>query len=334
MSKRLCTIGIILIAVGTALGFFASRYCFLPSASSFTPPDQAVNAQNANVATQTYPLINPTVISNTTKHFIINFQPLKQELTAIQKKYQQKTYVFFDYLNNASSVGLNEKDMFTAASTIKVPLAMTIMKSKEEGRLNLSDSYALSELDLDDGFGELFQVGADKQFTVEELMSVMLERSDNTAAQAIYNIIKKIGINDPLGDVYGSMGWEKGDMEMVTAMGQAPDYQQISLKILSNMFLSLYNAQYVNTEDSQKILEYLTKTPFNDKIVAGVPKDIRVAHKIGSSEPDSTFSDCGIVYAPNRNYILCLGSNGGDEKRAAEFMAEASKAVYQFVINN
>ena len=89
-----------------------------------------------------------------------------------------------------------------------------------------------------------------------------------------------------------------------------------------------------NIENSQKILEYLANTPFNDKIAAGVPEGVTVSHKIGVSAEDKTFSDCGIVYAPNRNYILCLGSNGSDEKRADQFMAEVSKAVYDYVINN
>jgi len=278
--------------------------------------------------------INPTVTSNLNKHFIINFQPLKENLIAIQKKYFQKTYIYFVYLNNASWVGLGEKDLFTAASTIKVPLAMALFKAIEQGKLKLTDSYALEELDLDENFGELYKVGPDKQFTIEELVKIMLEQSDNTAMMAIDNIFKKIGIEDPFANVYESMGWEKGDMELVRVMGQPQNYQEISLKILSNMFLALYNAQYVNIEDSQKILEYLSQSPFNDKIVAGVPETIPVAHKIGISTSDETFSDCGIIYVPNRHYLLCLGSNSGNEKSANKFMAEISKAIYQYVINN
>ncbi len=252
-------------------------------------------------------------------------------MATIQGKYRQKTYIYFDYLNNATWLGFNEKDLFTAASTVKVPLAMAVFKAVEEGKLKLTDSYALEELDLNNGFGELYKVGTDSQFNVEELVKIMLEQSDNTAMMAVSNIFKKIGIDDPLANVYESIGW---NVELIPELGKTPDYQNINLKTLSGMFLALYNAKYVSIEHSQQILEYLSKTPFNDKIAAGVPSDIPVSHKIGISAGDETFSDCGIIYASNRHYILCLGSNGGDEKIASQFMAEASTAVYRFVINN
>lgn len=280
-----------------------------------------------------YELINPAVTANSGKHFIINFSPLKAELQQLQKKYQQKTFIYFNYLNNASWIGLNEKEEFTAASTIKVPLAMALFKAVEEGKLKFTDSYAMEELDLDKNFGELYKVGANKEFTVEELVKIMLEQSDNTAMSAINNIFKKIGIDDPLADIYESMGWEDSKI-IVSDMGVAPKYEDINLKSLSNMFVALYNAKYVNIADSQQILNYLANSSFNDKIVAGVPKTVTVSHKIGVCAQNNTYSDCGIIYAPNRNYILCLGSNGVDEKTAAKFMAEISKTVYDYIINN
>lgn len=100
------------------------------------------------------------------------------------------------------------------------------------------------------------------------------------------------------------------------------------------MFLALYNSTYISPEYSQEALYYLTQTPFGDKIAAGVPEFVEVSHKIGVSGNDDTFSDCGIVYAPNRNYMLCVGSNGMPESKAAAFMAEISKKTYEYVINN
>ncbi|MBI5306292.1 serine hydrolase, partial [Candidatus Wolfebacteria bacterium] len=209
---------------------------------------------------------------------------------------------------------------------------MAVLKAVEDGRLKLSDSYSLEELDLDQGFGDLYKVGADKEFTVEELLKIMLEQSDNTAFNAVFIVFRRIGIDDPLGSVYGFLGWES--LPSIPELGETPNYSKITLKTLANLFITLYDAKYVSVEYSNKLLAYLANTPFNDKIDAGVPDDVTVAHKIGTATLSETFSDCGIVYAPNRHYLLCLGSNGGDEKHAAKFMAEASKAVYKYVIGN
>lgn len=279
-----------------------------------------------------YPLLNSEAVQNLQKHYIINFGPLRNDLGNIQKSYPQKSFVYFDYLNNSSWIGLNEKDMFTAASTVKVPLAMALMKAVESGKIKLTDSYTLDSLDLDPSFGDLYKAGADKAFTVEELIKIMLEQSDDTAMMAIFNIFNKLGINDPLGDVYTTMGWTAFIGQPLGSDGK-PDYQDINTKTLSNMFTALYNATYVDADSSQKILAYLANTPFNDKIDAGVPDGVTVAHKIGVYADNNTYSDCGIVYAPNRNYILCVGFVG-DENSAKTFMSKVSKTAYQYVIDN
>jgi beta-lactamase class A len=284
------------------------------------------------VSTSTFSYINPIIGAGIDKHFIINFKPLKTQIQSIQKKYSAKTYVYFMYLNNAAWVGINERDDFTAASTIKVPIAMAIMKAVEDKKLKLSDSYPLAELDLDKGFGDLYKVGADQEFTVEELMSIMLKQSDNTAMKAIIEVFDRVGIVDPLANVYEFLGWDF--VQKLPEFGELPDYSKINLKTLSNLFLALYDAKYISVKDSSKILEYLTDTPFVDRIVAGVPSGVMVSHKIGTASSDNTFSDCGIVYVPNRHYILCLGSGGVNEKTAGNFMAEVSKAVYEYVIKN
>lgn len=287
------------------------------------------NTSDSNIAVvQTYRFINPTVMSNLGKHFIINFKPLRDEFTKIQAKYNNTGDVYFVYLNNDVWVGLGERDLFFAASTVKVPLAMAIYKSVEEGRLKLDDRYSLEELDLDEQFGKLYQVGVDKELSIRELLSVMLEKSDNTAAQALAHITKKIGIEDPLFDIYQFMGWDTDPAATVR------NYSNINLKTLSNMFLSLYNGRYISLEHANDILRMLDESEFNDKIVAGIPKGVPVSHKIGIADAQKAYTDCGIVYAPNRHYILCVATQSMDQAKASQFMAEISKTAYQYVIKH
>lgn len=279
-----------------------------------------------------YPLINRSVIDKAGKHFIINFKPLRKGLEEISQKYNHKTYVYFSYLNNASWVGLNEREYFTAASTLKVPIAMTLLKAVEDKKLKLSDTYTLQELDLNDGFGELYKIGADKEFSVAELMEIMLIKSDNTALNGILEVFRSIGIERPLESVYGFLGWEF--TQKIPELGETPDYSKINLKTLSNVFISLYDAKYLSIEHSSLILGPLSKTDFNERIIAGVPSGINVSHKIGTEAEENAYSDCGIVYAPNRHYILCLGSVGAEEESANQFMSEISRTVYNYVISN
>lgn len=315
-----------MVGLGLAGGYFVGN------SSAFNPVKNITPSKNSFSSTKDYSLINPSVIQDLGKHYIINFLPLRDEITAIQNKYGNgNTHVYFDYLNNASWVGLGEKDMFTAASTVKVPLAMAILHLSEQGRLDVDQKYPLSQLDLDPNFGDLYRVGSDKAFSISELLGIMLKYSDNTAANALYKVLQLNGISDPFADVYAFMGWI--DFPDFGASG-LQSYTNINLKTLSNMFIALYNAQYVNVEHSNRILDLLDQSPFNDQIVAGVADNIPVAHKVGMFEPNNTYTDCGIVYVPSRNYLLCESAVGMDYKKASRFMAEVSKATYNYVTNN
>ncbi len=275
-----------------------------------------------------FPLVNPSVTASLGKYFIIKFSPLREKLAAIQAKHTNKTFIYFLYLNNSAWIGLNERDMFTAASTIKVPLAITIYKLIEQGKINLDDTYTLTESDLDSNFGELYKAGAGKVLTIHSLLATMLTDSDNTAARALIHVTQLLNIADPFSDVYDEMGWQEVDF------GSKPTYIKINEKTLANMFISLYNSTYLNPRDSEAVLEYLDKSKFDQQIAGGVPKGIAVAHKIGIDDVEGTFSDCGIVYVPNRPYVLCLGSQGTPQAEADRFMQEISRTVYEYVINN
>lgn len=272
-------------------------------------------------------LINPESLYDKQKHFIVNFQPLRHSFEELQKKYPQKTYIYFVYLNNSSWVGINEREPFVAASTIKVPLAIAVSQAIEKGLLKLDSEYTLEHLNLDKDFGDLYK-NEGESYSVRQLLEYMLSKSDNTAANALTTALTRLGVTEPLFEVYQYMGWEGFEL------GQAASFNKISVKLLSNMFLALYNASYISPVHSQLILHDLTQSRFDDQIRAGVPEDVQIAHKMGISTNNETFADCGIVYAPNRPYILCLASNGGDQKVANSFMKEVSETVYKYVINN
>lgn len=311
----------LLIVAGVAVGLVAASFFGLNSSTSETVFRTEVDADN--------PLINPTVTAGLDKHYIINVQPLKDSIIEIIERYSHKTYVYFAYLNNDSWIGINEREYFTAASTVKVPLAMSLMRAVEEKKISLESSYTVTEKDVDERYGSFHERALGNSYTLDELLKIMLEESDNTATLAIINALGNIGENDPFERVYTFMGWDN-----YSGFGRTPEYFAVNLKVLSNMFLALYNAKYISVDHSQEILEYLDNANFNSQIVAGVPKSVAVAHKTGEQEEEKVYSDCGIVYAPNRHYLLCLASAGVDKLVADKFSKEVSEEVYNYVISN
>jgi len=76
------------------------------------------------------------------------------------------------------------------------------------------------------------------------------------------------------------------------------------------------------------MLDVLLAQEFNDKIPAGVPRGVRVAHKTGEITAHS--HDAAIVYPPGtRPYVLVVLTGGIASSTAADgLIADLSRIVY------
>jgi beta-lactamase class A len=121
------------------------------------------------------------------------------------------------------------------------------------------------------------------------------------------------------------------DLDVLTMM-TAPKADYISIQSYGNLFAILYNTGYLSKEMSQFALELLSETTFNEGLVAGVPKNIRVAHKFGYrtlADQDSQLHDCGIVYHPSMSYVLCIMTSGPNFEDKKSAIADLSRIVYE-----
>jgi beta-lactamase class A len=76
------------------------------------------------------------------------------------------------------------------------------------------------------------------------------------------------------------------------------------------------------------MLDVLLAQEFNDKIPAGVPKGVRVAHKTGEITAHS--HDAAIVYPPGRRpYVLVVLTGGiANATVADKLIADLSRIIY------
>jgi beta-lactamase class A len=103
-------------------------------------------------------------------------------------------------------------------------------------------------------------------------------------------------------------------------------------------FRVLFNASYLDKEYSEKAMELLAQSDFNDGLVAGLPRGVIVAHKFGErgnlpGSSDYQLHDCGIVYYPNHPYLLCVMSRGNDIQHLENSIAQVSRFVYDEIDN-
>ncbi|MBI2476297.1 MAG: serine hydrolase [Candidatus Taylorbacteria bacterium] len=285
----------------------------------------AITGRLSNVGfSNPYPLIDPARSFTPQEHFIVNLQPLREELRElVQKEGPGSVSLYFEFLNTGANINIGQEVRIWPASLSKLPLAMAVMKKVEDGAWQLDTELVLKEEEKDAEFGALFQNPAGTTFTVERLLQELLTNSDNTA----YHIFLE-NMNPPELD---SIIIETGLEELFDKKGW------FSAKEYSRLWRALYTSSFLKRGNSTRILKWLSETDFDEYLASGIDKNILFAHKWGRNQNYRVFLDSGIVYIPNRPYIITVMIRGdgsaGEEGRATMILQNIGSTVYNYIIS-
>lgn len=297
----------------------------------FIPLHLASVAKQRNTE-KTYPLIAKRLFTEDPNDILINFMELRLALQEYVAKSPEKIGLYFEYLPTGVSINIGANDEFFRASLVKLPVVMRTYKLVEEKRVSLDDVLTVETKQLDADFGNLWKRGSGTKLTIRELIALILTQSDNTAFNVLYERINVQLLKDfPDGDqtvdeVYDYLDIPR-NMEGVTPM--------ITPKNFSSMLKSLYFSAYLNYENSNTILTTMTGSHSEKWATASIPAHVPVANKIGVYNADpktlQVHADCGIIYYPKRQYLLCVMVNSADTEKSVNHLKKISKTTYDFI---
>jgi len=228
------------------------------------------------------------------------------------------TYGVYVYrFEDGKEYGLHQNEIFPAASLMKLPVILTLYQEAEAGKINLEEEYKLLEKDKRGGAGVLQSRPAGEVYTYRKLAELMGQYSDNTAN----NVLVKILGPEKIQQTIDNLGMKKTNFAEYETTPQ-----DIGL-----FFRKLYEGGVVTSQHKEEILKFLTKTGFEDRIPAGIPKEVRVAHKIGTEI--GVFSDAGIVFS-QKPFVLVIMSREAKESEAKEVLPKIAKAVWEWEEKN
>lgn len=286
----------------------------------FQNEDEVKSVEDFEKAQQKYPLLSKRILQDYPQDLLMHFFNLRKEVNELVAPYGADFGLYFEYLPTGTSIGVNANEEFYAASLFKVPVVMAYYHHLEEDEPTHDEVFKIQKKHLDREFGNLWKKGEGHKIKASDTVKLALIESDNTAVKLLAD---RVTARD-LEHVYHAL-----DLELRTDKEGA----LVSARNYASILKALFFASVLNKESSAEILDLLTKTKFPDKLAAGVPEEIAVAHKIGNfkdKEGREGFRDCGIVYVPRRPYILCMFSVG-DEEVARERMQRVSRTIYNFV---
>ena len=234
----------------------------------------------------------------------------------------------------------NEREVFHAASTMKVPVMFGVLESVTRGELALDQPVLVKNdfVSIFDGTHYALEAREDSDpslydavgtsLPLEELMRRMIVRSSNLStnlvierigAPRVMELMRRIGANDirVLRGVEDDKAYHAGMNNTTTAYD------------LMLIFRALAEHRVVSPAASDRMIEILLGQEHNDGIPAGLPHGYRIAHKTGSITEIS--HDAGLVIEPDGNrYVLVVLTRGFKKDRDADHaIAAIARAVHR-----
>ena len=238
------------------------------------------------------------------------------------KQYQKVTQasVYLRDLDTSEWTTVNEGENYEPGSLFKVPLLLATLKMDEEnpGTLEKKIPYQKAfQINKSINFqSKGIQVG--QSYTLRELLTYMIVHSDNNATALVQNNIDLQFLTQLF-----------ADMNLPLPDYKAQQYY-FTPKSYSLFMRAIYNAAYLNKNNSAYAAKLLSQSTFNDGIVKGLPSGTSLIHKFGEAgNPNEVqLHESAIVYLDNKTYLLTIMTKGKDFKTLSQLLSELSKSVY------
>ncbi len=236
--------------------------------------------------------------------------------------------VFYRDLSTRRWFGINADAEFYPASLAKLPLAMTYYKVSDLELAIFDQQVPLTPSKEYTNVGQKVSVDspmvAGETYAIRRMVEDMLVYSDNRPIGPLLQFMRP----DVWKKVYADLGIRKQ-----TDTGE--EEWSVTPRVIALVFRSLYNGSYLDLGSSQELLNVMTQARYTKGLVAGVEIGVPVAHKFGEAtmveeggSQTPVLHDCGIIYKPEKPYILCVMTEGKNFTNLEETIATISRMVY------
>ena len=267
--------------------------------------EQAEDQKEESVETASVeePVIQETVDTN--------IENLINEIMTENNLNENNFFFFYYNIEEKKYYFYNENTYFTAASTIKVPVAMLYYDKVNEGELSLSETLLYNSDDYEAGDGTTavdYSIG--ESIPISYLLEQSIVNSDNTALNILLH----------------SIGYKKCKEELTKYSDVEITEEFYSSNVANaSYYYDVLQYLYQNADKYSELIEYMKISSGGEYLKANLPK-YEVAHKYGSY--DGYVHDYGIIYGQN-TYLIGVFTK--DIANASDLIADIGEQVVNCV---
>lgn len=256
---------------------------------------------------------------------------LEQKIRTFLDTQEGSTSVVVKSLVDDRQILVESDRVFPSASTIKLFIMSELFRQVKEGQIHLSDTIQLTDSQKTGGDGILKELAPGHLFTLEEICTLMVIVSDNTATNLLIDHLGMDNVNQQI----ARMGLKAASLQrkmMDSEAVRAGRNNYISAADFAAIFESIYRGENVDQESSTQMLDILKRQQVRGRLDLYLPEELTIAHKTG--DLDFLEHDGGIVFLGDSPYIICvLTEKVATNKDGREIIGKISKMVYdEFVL--
>lgn len=317
---------VLVTSVGLVLSSFVNNKNAKPSTQSSAPPVVDCDANMDLLRQKKSAFVKPLLLSD----LLVQdrkMSNLKSELSAYLNQKQKANIitgasVYIRKLNSGSWIAINENEMYNPASLMKVAYLITFLKESESNPGLLSKKVYFNEHFTKGNNQNIvdFKLQEKRFYTIRELLEAMIVYSDNDATglltqnlnqQRFHKLFEDLGLQKPstTGEYF------------------------INASEYARFFRILYNATYLNPENSELAVQLLLNSTFREGICKNLDPSIPVAHKFGERIINNVaqLHEFGIVYYRNEPYLIGVMGKANSLTPLKEMVSDVSGMVYAYM---
>jgi beta-lactamase class A len=259
----------------------------------------------------------------------MNFQTLETCINGTFEKCRGRVSLMLEMDGHVYE--FNSDEVYSSASLIKIPILIEGFRQVEKGILRLDQQIRVEEYSKAGGAGVIHVLSPGMVLTINDLMTLMIIVSDNTATNILIDLIGKDSINDCIHSLGLSCTKLARHMMDLDAIRQGKNNLTSAADMV--VLLKIINeGSFLSEESRQEILYMMSHQQFNHKLPAFMDLDkVFVANKTG--ELPAIEHDCAIIgYQGKTVYVAVLIDEIAEKESARYVLNRIGKLIYEYII--
>jgi beta-lactamase class A len=265
--------------------------------------------------------------------------PLDLAVEAAARRCVCRIGVAARHLESGAAYEYNGDSEFESASVIKIAIVTEVMAQRSEGKIDLGERWTLTQDDKADGSGMLLMMDPGLSPTWNDLVTLMLGLSDNTATNAWIRRLTIPAVNARM----ESLGFHRIRLlaaipSLASSHGGASPWTNFRLGTLTphetgDWMARVAEGRLLDAESSRRVFAYLDNDPTRMRIARRFPSEDMWAGKSGTMR--GVRNDAGILRTRKGRFVLVVLTDGstvqnpsGADHPSVLAIADVARAIY------